>query len=139
MNQVNGIPVDPELPEMFDQTPNDERPDSHQVWWYRPYIETETWEPESFEQYRERLAGYGYEPDHTADEWRERQEKSRAGWFEAFPEGTRYMVRCLDGGAWDRSTCYGVFDNLDDAVSQALELADRGPHSVFGLPDYPRS
>ncbi len=30
-----------------------------------------------------------------------------------------YVVRCLDGGAWDRSTNWGKFDTLEEAVSQA--------------------
>jgi len=28
-------------------------------------------------------------------------------------------VLCLDGGAWDRPTTWGVFDSLDDAVNCA--------------------
>jgi hypothetical protein len=36
----NEIPIDPELPEAFDSTPNTDRPDSHQEWWFRPYIGT---------------------------------------------------------------------------------------------------
>ncbi|MDT8992761.1 hypothetical protein RQP54_17950 [Curvibacter sp. APW13] len=31
----------------------------------------------------------------------------------------KYDVRCLDGGAWDRSTGYGVADTLDDARALA--------------------
>ena len=31
----------------------------------------------------------------------------------------KFEVRCLDGGAWDRSTCYGVADTFDDAKSLA--------------------
>jgi len=127
MNQVNGIPVDPELPEGFDDTPNDERPDSHQEWWHQPYVVTDRWEPESFEQYRERLAGYGYEPDKTPEEWAKYQEDMKQRWLEAWPSGVRYCVRCLDGGAWDRSTNYGMFASLDEAVDQALELADDEP------------
>lgn len=34
------------------------------------------------------------------------------------PDG-KFEVRCLDGGAWDRSTCYGVAETLDDAKSLA--------------------
>ena len=122
MKQVNGIPIDPELPEGFDDTPNGQRPDSHDEWWHRPYIVTDRWEPESFEQYRDRLAGLGYEPDMTAEQWAESQAQRRAAWFAEFPEGTRYMVRCLDGGAWDRSTAYGVFGSLDAAVEAAGRL-----------------
>lgn len=37
-----GVPVDPVLPEMFHCTPNDERPASHQKFWFVPYITTES-------------------------------------------------------------------------------------------------
>lgn len=33
----------------------------------------------------------------------------------AWPGGVRYDVRCLDGGAWDRSTWWGSFSTLDEA------------------------
>ncbi len=33
--------------------------------------------------------------------------------------GTRYDVQCLDGGAWDRSTLWGSFATLAEAVAQA--------------------
>lgn len=35
-----GYAVDPVLPDGFDFTPNDERPESHAFWWCRPYIVT---------------------------------------------------------------------------------------------------
>lgn len=38
-------------------------------------------------------------------------------------QGDRFSVRCLDGGAWDRSTCYGWVSTLDEAI----ELAINGP------------
>lgn len=116
---VNGIAVNPALPKNFDSTPNDQRPASHQRWWHKPYIVTDRFEPESFEQYRERLKKIGFEPSYTAAEWREKEAKGRASWYESFPSGTRYIVRCLDGGAWDRSTNYGIFGSLDAAISEA--------------------
>ena len=30
---------------------------------------------------------------------------------------TRYDVRCLDGGAWDRPTCWGMFSTLEEALA----------------------
>lgn len=117
------MPIDPELPPGFDDTPNDQRPDSHQVWWHRPYIVTDRLEPETFGQYQERLAALGYEPDYTPEQWRELQQQRRADWLAAWPSGVRYCVRCLDGGAWDRSTNYGMFASLSDAVSRALDLS----------------
>ena len=44
-------------------------------------------------------------------------------WLAAWPSGTRYDVRCLDGGAWDRSTCWGQANTLEEA----LKIARTGP------------
>lgn len=72
------LPVDPDLREDFDSTPNEDRPQSElDRWWDRPYAKT-------------------------------------------LPDG-RLIVRCLDGGAWDRSTNYGVAATL----AEARELAQR--------------
>lgn len=40
-----------------------------------------------------------------------------------WPEGVRYTVRCLDGGAWDRSTWWGSFGSM----AEALQCAEHGP------------
>lgn len=42
---------------------------------------------------------------------------------EQWPEGVRYSVRCLDGGAWDRPTLWGCFESLHEA----LQCVERGP------------
>lgn len=96
VDQITRVPINPRLPRNFDSTPNDARPKSHQAWWYRPYIVTqEAWgTPEQ-----------------------------RAAFTEHWPSGVRYDVRCLDGGAWDRSTCWGNFATLE----QALACANGGP------------
>lgn len=44
-----------------------------------------------------------------------------------FPEGVRFDVRCLDGGAWDRSTWWGSFSDLRSAVACATQP---NPHGV---------
>jgi hypothetical protein len=95
-NVLADVPVDPELPPDFDSTPNDARPAGHAVWWDRPYIVTNT-------------LGDG----HT--------EGTRAAWLAVWPSGTRYDVRCLDGGAWDRSTSWGSFATLDEAIARARQ------------------
>lgn len=96
------IPLNPKLPARFDSTPNDERPASHQRWWNRPYIVTFTWE---------QMCG----ANATAEQ--------RARWFDSWPSGTRYDVRCLDGGAWDRSTWWGSFATLKAAQACAGGVA----------------
>jgi hypothetical protein len=86
------IPVDPKLPARFDDMPNELRPKSHLRWWGRPYIQTER---------------------------RDLSEPMWATWLESWPTGVRYDVRCLDGSAWDRSTCWGSFATLEEAIACA--------------------
>lgn len=88
------LPVNPRLPPRFDDTPNDQRPPSHGFWWFRPYIVTDTMRPGA-------------------------PTGSREEWLSAWPSGIRYDVRCLDGGAWDRSTWWGSFSTLEDAIQRA--------------------
>jgi hypothetical protein len=95
------IPINPNLPANFEDCPNDLRPASHRRWWYRPFIVTYT---------AERM---GIEPGTDAER----------AWLKAWPEGTRYEVRCLDGGAWDRSTRVGAFATLAEAEACALGVA----------------
>lgn len=90
------IPINPRLPKNFDLTPNDARPASHQRWWHAPYIVTCTWEQMA---------------------WPTATDEDRAKWYAAWPSGTRYAVRCLDGGAWDRSTGWGMFATLEEALA----------------------
>lgn len=91
---VDGIPIDPQLPENWDCTPNDQRPACHSLLWGRPYITTN----------------------------RAPTEELKERWLEAWPEGIRYDVRCLDGGAWDRSTAHGCYKTLEEAMAVATEL-----------------
>jgi len=117
---VDGVPINPDLPEGFDNTPNDERPPEHGAWWYRPYIVTDEWPGgESYEDYCDRMALAGFEPDKTREQWEKMQENGKRNWYAAYPSGTRYEVRCLDGGAWDRPTMWGFFPTLDEAVAAA--------------------
>ena len=105
------IAVNPRLSKKFDSTPNDSRPASHQRWWYRPFIRTMSWE-----------------------DWYSQDEERRAGWFKAWPSGTRHEVRCLDGGAWDRTTNHGMFNTMEEAVKIAENLMelyqDRRGHDI---------
>lgn len=91
-------PVNPALPAGFDGTPNEQRPESHLLWWGRPYVVTYSWA---------QMATLG---SSAAD---------RDKWYSAWPSGTRYDVRCLDGGSWDRSTWWGSFSTLAAALDEA--------------------
>jgi hypothetical protein len=108
----HGVAINPKLPPMFDSTPNDHRPPSHFKFWNVPYIVTETVE--------ELDALHQAATDEYADERRERWNNEwREQWLSAWPSGTRYEVRCLDGGAWDRSTSWGMFPSLSLALLSA--------------------
>ncbi len=91
------IPVNPPLPEYFNSTPNDERPEWQiEVLWNRPFVEM--------------ISFFG-------------NAEFREDWYKHWPSGIRYDVRCLDGGAWDRSTCWGMYPTL----AEALECCKSGP------------
>lgn len=114
---VDGVPINPVLPAGFDNTSNDERPASHQKFWYVPFIVIDTVE--------EHDAYANDRTDEYADEGRDLwfgSGEGRKKWMEAYPSGARYDVRCLDGGAWDRSTCKGSFDSLELAVGYAKAI-----------------
>jgi hypothetical protein len=113
--KVAGVPFNPKLPRNFDDTPNESRPLSHRRWWGRPFICTETIDRMD--------AFYAGRTDDHAEAGRNSWAESRPQWLAAWPNGIRYDVRCLDGGAWDRSTTWGAFATLDDA----LKCAATGP------------
>ena len=75
---VQGILIDPQLPDDFDNTANEDRPPEQMAMWGKPYIVSN---------------GPG-----------------------------RYDVRCLDGGAWDRSTWRGKAPTVEEAVELARQL-----------------
>lgn len=39
--------------------------------------------------------------------------------YKLYPTGIRYEVRCLTGGAWDRSSSQGMFSSLEEAIEKA--------------------
>ena len=86
---ISGVPINPTLPPRFDDTPNELRSDQSRAWWGVPFVVIY----------------------HNAD--------ADPKFVEHWKGNTRYDVRCLDGGAWDRSTCWGMFSTLDKAVALA--------------------
>ena len=114
---IDGLAIDPKLPSGFDGTPHDERPLSHFKFWGRPFIVTETVEAlDTF--YAERTDLHA---DHEREEW---AACGRQQWMGAWPTGTRYEVRRLDGRCWDRSTSWGMFPTLADALACAKGAAE---------------
>lgn len=108
---VDGVLINPTLPDNFDNTPNDARPASQAKWWNRPFVVTE-----SVEQLD---AFYAGRTDEYAEAGRKHWAEGHQQWMEAWPSGTRYETRCLDGGAWDRSTSWGMFATLEEALACA--------------------
>jgi hypothetical protein len=96
---IDGVVVNPYQREMFDATSNDDRnPQEIEDWWGIPYITVTT---------------YFVNPNYTAA----KNDKEASEWAKNYQTGNRYDVRCLDGGAWDRSTGikYG-FNSLLEAI-----------------------
>lgn len=115
----DGVLINPALPDDFDNTPNEQRrPEERARWWLRPFIVINTWEQQEglIRGHQELLRLDGKEelcrPDLDAY-----IEEQRASWFAAWPGGSRYEVRCLDGGAWDRSSGWGMFGTLAEALA----------------------
>jgi hypothetical protein len=83
-------PINPPLPERFYSTAHDERPHWQKEYlWDRPYIE---------------VTEFSGKPEIEQE------------WLEVWPSGKRYDVSCLDGGAWDRPTSWGMFTTIDEAL-----------------------
>jgi hypothetical protein len=56
------------------------------------------------------------------EKWNKEIEERKKSWLKAWPTGFRYDVRCLDGGAWDRSTNHGMFKTFEEALIIAKNL-----------------
>ena len=123
---VQGVLINPSLPELFDMTPNDQRSAAQiKKWWGRPFINRDDWADQEHhtirhqEQLRREGRDYALSPEGVAKQL----DEHRVTWYETYPAGDRYVVRCLDGGAWDRSTNWGNYSTLEEALS----VAENGP------------
>ncbi|MDG4868620.1 hypothetical protein P8631_11470 (plasmid) [Guyparkeria sp. 1SP6A2] len=123
--RIDGVIVDPNLPPSFVVEPIDDR-DRQQIkdWWGVAYVTTQPYHQidASYADFCARMGRYGSTVQEPEAEWKARVDKQRASWFEAWPEGVRYDVHCLDGGAWDRPTSRGMFPTLHEAIARALAL-----------------
>ncbi len=124
---VEGVPVNPVLRDGFDATNNDDRDDGEiNDWWDRPFIRIYTWfdMATSYSDYLNRIKDLeNVEPD-SREQYDQGQNDFRKKWFESWPSGVRYDVRCLDGGAWDRSTNWAQVGDF----REALEIAKTGKY-----------
>lgn len=119
-DMVDGdIPLNPLQRIWFDATPHDRRdPQEVQDWWKRPYIQTFTL-AQHLDMLREKNANDAYLEDRVRD--------CKAAWHMAWPEGTRYEVRALDGADATGSTCWGITASLADAI-RLVRAGPRGLH-----------
>jgi len=124
--EKDGIFVNPELPENFNITPNEERSeDEISEWWDNPYILIYELEQESWIEHYERLTNeddWNDEQVGTQESWEKELSKHRKYWYETWHTGFKYEVRCLDGGAWDRSTWHGSFATFEEALKVAKKI-----------------
>lgn len=117
--------IDPQLPERFQVTPNDERSEAEiAAWWDVPYIETWTAEKEEASTRKHQAWLNENSPGNAAADLESHVAEMVATFHSSCPSGTRYTVECLDGGAWDRPTWWGTFESLEEA----LECCENGPH-----------
>ena len=134
-NIVDGIAIDPILPDDFWNTAHEDREQVElNEWRERPFIVTQGYDEESYEEYYSRMkpyyddliAHYGEEKTtykvETEDEFNSRVEKQKKSWFDAWPSGIRYDVYILDGGAWDRPTNKAKVASLEEALEIAKDL-----------------
>jgi len=121
--EIDGIYINPELPEEFDVTPHEERDEEMNYWWDKPYIEIVELSQESWIEHFYRLKDdFISEELGTEEEYKKRLEKDKISWFETWHTGFRYCVRCLDGGAWDRSTNHGMYATFEEALQVAKNI-----------------
>lgn len=121
-NLVQGVPINPCLREHFDSTPNELREcQETDDWWGTPFIVTADINNavESYESYRSRLSSFKGMEIEDEDIFNARMENTKKQFLESYPTGTSYTVRCLTGGAWDRSSWQGDFGSLDEAIDFA--------------------
>lgn len=124
--KIDGIVVNPKLSKYFDSTPIERRSQKElDKFWCKPYIIIEELEQETWEEYYHRLkappCSFTDEKIGTKENYLERLKTERYNWLKEWHTGFRYNLRCLDGGAWDRSTNHGFYATLEEAVTAAKE------------------
>ncbi len=117
---VEGFPVNPCMRIDFDRTPNNCR-ESLEIehWKGLPYIIEDCWDNaeehmRNTQAYHREQQDAGVITDTELETWID-AEKTK--WFNRYPTGYCYTIRCLDGDAWDRGTYWGDTGSLDEAIS----------------------
>lgn len=125
--EIDGIMINPKLRKYFDSTPNENRSQKEiDKFWNKPYIVIEELEQETWEEHYHRLKtppnAFTDEAIGTKEEYLKKLKEEKNSWLEAWHTGFRYNVRCLDGGAWDRSTNRGMCATFEGAMVVAKRL-----------------
>lgn len=113
---IDGVLINPLLTRKFECTSHEKRPAIQQKWWGRPFIETNTIEAMD-EWHAERRDNP--EDEFGVAQYSEWHLEGRARWLKTFPNGTSYFVRCLNGGASDRTTGWKTSSSLEEALTIA--------------------
>lgn len=120
------FPLNPILREWFDDTSNEQRENLEvEHWWDLPFIMRDTWEDQEahFRSHQATLRAELWDRALSEAEVEAQLPGKKATWLASWPAGERFEVRCLDGGAWDRSTSWGMFPTLEAAVA----VCEAGP------------
>lgn len=94
--EIDGIFVNPNLPDDFDITPNEEKDSSSLWWWGKPYIIIESLRQESWIEHYSRLKNefqWSDERIGTQEDFKQNLQRVREHWFDEFHTGFRYNVR----------------------------------------------
>ena len=125
--ELDGVFINPKLSEDFNCTPHEQRDDEMNWWWGKPYIIISELSLESWEEFYYRLKDDAsmkeYLLKYNKETWNKQLEEDRKSWFKKYPTGFKYTVRCLDGGAWDRSTKYGDYASFEEAMDAAKNIS----------------
>lgn len=115
--------INPNIPKWMDNKDIEKRSGSHiEKWWNVPYIVFETFEKEPYSKFKKRMTKLNYNVDESWEEYELRKKEEFLEWINTWGTGIRYDVRMLDGGAWDRTSWKGSFNNLDEAIKHCKYL-----------------
>lgn len=124
--EVDGIKINPKTPKYMNYLDIEKRTEKHlNKWWNVPYIETYTFSSEAYKKHFKRLTklkSFPNEKIRDIETYEKEVFEQHVSWLKAWKHGVRYDVRILDGGAWDRTTSKGMFDNLEDAIKMCKSL-----------------
>lgn len=146
---VDGIPLDPNLPQDFYSIANADRdPLEIEDWFGRPFIIKFSWADREAiyrdfrargmpPEYEEGLYSEDWWPAEGSDQWFEEElAEFRGRWYESFPEGIKYQIHCMGSSLGSDRTaicCWGGCASLEDAV-----LVVKAGDARYKFPDISR-